>query len=67
MEKRVITSDELIAMDNAEVAIELFFMIVKHGEKSLCDVHEIAEGIKMHADEIERRIQEKRKEVSSHG
>lgn len=61
MSKRVITSDELIAMDNDEVAIELFFLIVQHGEKSLCDVHEIAAGIRMHAEEIERRIQAKRK------
>lgn len=56
MSKRVISSDELIAMSNEEVAIELFFMIVKHCEKDLKDVYEIARDIEKHATEIERRV-----------
>lgn len=56
MSRRVISSDELIAMSNEDVAIELFFIIVQHGQKNLHDVREIAKGITKHANEIEKRI-----------
>lgn len=63
MNKRVISSDELIAMSNEDVATELFFIIVKHGQKSLNDVFHIVKGIEKHAKEIERRIQLRKKET----
>lgn len=64
---RSITSNELIAMDNDEVATELFFILVKHGEKSINDVAEIAKGIKFHSNELKRRIHKNRKETSENG
>lgn len=63
MSKRVISSDELIAMSNEDVAMELFFIIVQHGQKDTRDVMDIAKGIKKHAEEIERRIALRKKEA----
>lgn len=63
MSKRVISSDELIAMSNEDVATELFFIIVQHGQKDIRDVMNIAKGIKEHAEEIERRIALRKKEA----
>ncbi|MEI3605959.1 hypothetical protein SPD48_09675 [Pseudogracilibacillus sp. SE30717A] len=63
MSKRVISSDELIAMSNEDVATELFFIIVQHGQKNLKDVFHITREIEKHAKEIEKRIQLRKEEA----
>lgn len=67
MSKRVISSDELSAMPNDDVATELFFIIVQHGQRDLRDVIDIASGISKHAKEIERRIELRKNKTEKKG
>lgn len=57
----LITADELIALENDDIALQLFYIVIKHGRKSTNDAIEIGRMIENHGHAFKKRLAEREK------